>query len=393
MVFWHRRKRIFLLVILGVLLQNLSVKANAGEIWDTACMEGDETIDSLMENLELEEIQGILDDMLGEGSFSLAETMGRLMRGEEVLSRELVMEMLQGILFSGITRERSLFMQVLLLLIAAAVFTNVARVFDQGQIGEISFYVVYLLLFMLLVESFEQLSLQLMESLTTVNVFMKGLAPAYFVAVAASTGTTTAGMFYQIVMILSGLIQWVMLTFLLPATNLYVLLQLVNHLSREEVLSKMAELLRTVIEWALKTMLGIVVGMQVVQGLIAPVMDSLKRSAIGKTVSAIPGVGGAINAVTEIVLTSAVLVRNSLGVAFLIAFMIWSFAPMIKYALHTFLYRLLAALIQPVSDKRIIGCLSTIGDGCALLLRIFLTTQVLCMLTVIIMAVTFGGRG
>lgn len=355
--------------------------------------DGTEEARTLLEDLELEEVQKILDEMLGENSFSLSETMKRLLGGEEVLSGEFLEELIRGVFFSQLSRERALFLQILLLLIVAALFSNLSRVFEQGQIGETSFYVVYLLLFILLVQAFETLSVQLSGTLTAVNAFMRGLAPAYFLAVAASTGTSTAAMFYQVVLVLSWMIQWVMLTLLLPGTNLYVLLQLVNHLSREDILSRLAELLHTLIQWALKTMLGIVVGMQVVQGLIAPVMDSLKRSAIGKTASAIPGVGGAINAVTEIVLTSAVLVRNCLGVSFLIVFLIWGISPLVKYALHTFAYRLIAAMIQPIADKRIVGCLVTMGEGCGLLLRIFLTTQVLCMLTIIILAVTFGGGG
>lgn len=51
---------------------------------------------------------------------------------------------------------------------------------------------------------------------------------------------------------------------------------------KEEMLGKMAELLDTAVSWGLKTLLGMVVGLQVVRGLIAPVMDTLKRSALGR---------------------------------------------------------------------------------------------------------------
>ena len=72
-------------------------------------------------------------------------------------------------------------------------------------------------------------------------------------------------------------------------------LKLVNHLSREEMLGKMAELLEIMINWGLKTLSGTAVGLQVIRNLVAPVMDSLKRSVIGKTAAAIPGIGNAVN--------------------------------------------------------------------------------------------------
>ena len=57
------------------------------------------------------------------------------------------------------------------------------------------------------------------------------------------------------------------------------------------MLGKMAELIETLISWGLRTLLGVVAGLQVVRGLVTPVMDSLKRSAIGKTAGTLPGVG------------------------------------------------------------------------------------------------------
>ncbi len=347
--------------------------------------------EELLGEMDLSEVQDMMDEMLGEDSFSFTEAVKKLMKGEELLSKEAVRELLRGLFFSRFEKEKGTFMKILLLILAAAVFANFAEVFDNGQIGEVSFYVVYLLLFMLLMESFSELSGSLNQSLEWITRFMQVLSPAYFLAVAASSGTSTALVFYQGVLVLIWLIQWVLLTLILPAVNLYVILELVNHLSREEMLGKLSELLNTVVSWGLKTLLGFVVGLQVVRGMVAPVIDSLKRTAIGKTAAAIPGVGNAVNMVTELVVTSAVLVRNSLGAAFLLVFVLVGAGPVIHYGFTSLSYRFLAAIAQPVSDKRMVGCLATMGEGCGMLLRVLLTTEILCMLTFMILAMSFGG--
>ena len=347
--------------------------------------------EELLGEMDLSEVQDMMDEMLGEDSFSFTEAVKKLMKGEELLSKEAVQELLRGLFFSRFEKEKGTFMKILLLILAAAVFANFAEVFDNGQIGEVSFYVVYLLLFMLLMESFSELSGSLNQSLEWITRFMQVLSPAYFLAVAASSGTSTALVFYQGVLVLIWLIQWVLLTLILPAVNLYVILELVNHLSREEMLGKLSELLNTVVSWGLKTLLGFVVGLQVVRGMVAPVIDSLKRTAIGKTAAAIPGVGNAVNMVTELVVTSAVLVRNSLGAAFLLVFVLVGAGPVIHYGFTSLSYRFLAAIAQPVSDKRMVGCLATMGEGCGMLLRVLLTTEILCMLTFLILAMSFGG--
>ena len=54
--------------------------------------------------------------------------------------------------------------------------------------------------------------------------------------------------------------------------------------------------------------------MQLIQNMIGPAMDSLKRDIIGKTAASIPGIGNAINGVTEVALGTAVIIRNGIGV-------------------------------------------------------------------------------
>ena len=342
----------------------------------------------LLGKMELDDIQDLMDELLGDKSFHLGDAIRQMVTGEQPFSREMFLEIVYEAVFGELERQKQNIFQLLLLVLAAAFFANFAKAFEKSQVGEISFYVIYLILFALLMNLFGSMSSGLKENLSFLVSMMKAVAPAYYLAVAASTGVTTAALFYQIVLILILMIQIAAVSLLLPCVNLYVLLEFVNHLSKEEMLSRLSELLKMLVEWAVKTMTGVLVGMQVVQNLVAPVMDTLKRSAIGKTAGAIPGVGNAINSVTEIILTSAVLIRNSLGVVFLVAFLMWGLTPILRYGINGILYKLLAAVVQPVSDKRIAGCINTMGEGCLLLMKILFTSEILCMLTVIVVAGT-----
>lgn len=101
----------------------------------------------ITDQMELTDLQSMVDEMLGEETFSVTEAFHRLLSGEEVLSEESVREFLHSLLFYGIEREKELILKLLLLLLFAAVFSGFAGAFDNGQVGEISFYVVYLLVF------------------------------------------------------------------------------------------------------------------------------------------------------------------------------------------------------------------------------------------------------
>ena len=352
-----------------------------------------ETINGVQEELDLSQVQKMLDQMLGEESFSMKDMLVGLTKGENVLSKDTVQDLLRSFLFSGMQKEKSLLIKILLLILLAAVFSNFAAVFENGQIGEICFYIVYLLLFILLMDSFSSMSHSLLQTVSWMAEFMRGLAPAYFLTISLSSGSATAAVFYEGILILTWLIQTVIVNILLPGVGMYVLIALLNNLSREEMLGRLAELLDTAVSWGLKTLLGAVVGLQVVRGLVAPVIDTLKRSMIGRAAGVLPGVGSAVNMVTELVLTSAVLIRNSLGVVILLAFVAVGAGPVVHYGLLSLLYRFLAAIAQPISDKRIVDSLATMGEGCALLLRALFTAEILCVLDFIIVMSGIGGSG
>ena len=374
--------------------ENTETENNSGETEKEKITQTEaSTVSDILEELDLSRVQRMLDQMLGEESFSMKDMLDGLIKGEKVLSEDTVQEMVHSFLFSGLEKEKSLLIKILLLILLSAVLANFADVFESGQIGDICFYIVYLLLFILLMASFSSVTRSVQQTITWMAEFMRGLAPAYFLTISIAAGSSTAAVFYEGVLILTWLIQEVILNLLFPGACLYVLISLINNLSKEEMLGKMAELLDTAVSWGLKTLLGMVVGLQVVRGLIAPVMDTLKRSALGKAAGALPGVGNAVNMVTELVLTSAVLVRNCLGVVILFAFVAAGAGPVIHYGILSLLYRFLAAIAQPVSEKRIVDSLATMGEGCALLLRILFTAEILCILDFVILMTGIGGSG
>ena len=73
--------------------------------------------------------------------------------------------------------------------------------------------------------------------------------------VAASTGSSTAAAFYEGILLMIWAVQWLLANLFLPAVNLSLLLKMVNYLSKEEMLTKMAELLDVAVNWGLKTLL------------------------------------------------------------------------------------------------------------------------------------------
>ena len=67
-----------------------------------------------------------------------------------------------------------------------------------------------------------------------------------------------------------------------------------------------------------------------IRNLIAPALDSLRQMALWRTAGMIPGIGNAVNAVTELVAGSAVLIRNCFGVTAMLVLLAAGMVPAVQ---------------------------------------------------------------
>lgn len=385
-----RRKIRFILAVFLLCLEFGATFVQAGQ--KQREQQEEETRQKLMEDMELGQMQDAVNQILKEDSFSIEEILNQILKGESLFQKETMSKWFKNIVKAQLQREQKAMFQVVLLVLLAAVFSNFTAVFGDGKTGETSFYITYMLLLALLIKSFGSMGVELKELLENFILFLKALMPSYFLAVTASSGSATAMIFYEAVLFLIYVIQVVFLKGIVPIIYVLALVELVNYLHSEDFLSKMAELLQTLIEWSLKSCMAVVLGMQLIQNMIGPAMDSLKRDIIGKTAASIPGIGNAINGVTEVALGTAVIIRNGIGVVGIIILVCIGIRPVIRLALLAFLYKLLAAVVQPVSDKRMTGALSTIGNGYVLFLKVLLCMELLIFITIAILSISFIGK-
>ena len=350
---------------------------------------GEDRQEKILDSMELEQVQEAVNELLGEETFHVKGSIQKALAGEAPFSIGQFWKIGKKFLYQQFLPDKKILVQVILLVLIASLFSNFTGVFEKGETGEISFYMVYLFLLTILMKSFGQMSHTISSSLEDFVLFMKALMPSYFLAVTAAGGVASAMIFYNMVLAVIYVIQIVLLKLVIPGIHLFVLFQLVNYLHKEDILSKMAEFFKMILEWTLHTCVAVLVGMQIIQNMISPAVDSLKREVIGKTAAAIPAVGNAIDGVTEVALGTAVLIRNCIGVVGILVLLLLGLPPIIRLGITTLTYKLLAAVVQPVADKRMTGCLSTMGEGCRLLLRVLLTVELLSLITIAILSVSF----
>lgn len=358
----------------------LPMQANATEVED-----------ELISQYDFTEIDKMLEEMFPKEKLSFKDTIVDLISGDLEFSFDLFKNLIGDQLSYEIDHSKTGIVHILILVIIAAIFANFSGVFKSTQVAEISFSMLYMLLITICLNNFRVLLDAATANVEQMLGFMELLGPLYFLAVAIATGSATSITFYQLVLLLVFLIELLIRNFVLPMTQIYLVIRILDEFSPEIQLTKFAELLETIISWCLKTLTAGIIGLNVIQGLLTPAIDSVKRSLILKGGEALPIVGDAIGGAAEVVLGTAVLIKNGIGVAGMMICLVVCLVPIIKIAITSLMYQLIAALIQPVSDKRLVNCVSSVADGSKMLLKIVFTTGVLFLITIAVVATTTGG--
>lgn len=363
----------------------------ASETEDAQISVSDKTQNTeLLESMDFTDIDRMMEDLFPQERMGFADAVRQIMLGNTDVGRDAIKEMLQERILGAWEVNRKSILYLILLAIASAVFIGFSDIFQTRQVSQISFYMIYLLVMGICLASFQAASEWMANGVHTLTGFMKVLYPVYFAAVTVAKGSISSLAFYHLAIILIVVIEELLLHLIVPGIHMYVIIRVMNSLQSEDYLSKFAELLETAIGWGLKALMGGMIGLNVIQGMLGPAIDTVKRSAVTRGMEMVPGVGDLLGGTAEVALGTAVLIKNSIGIVGMFLCLVLCLAPLLQLAVITLGYKLAAALVQPVSDKRIIECISGVGEGCRMLMNCIFVTGILFLVTVAIVTYTTG---
>lgn len=313
------------------------------------------------------DIQQFLDQQ--DTGLSFSEMVEELIAGGWSRIPQTLSAQAGQLLFSEIRRNKNELFFLFAVAIFSGIFANFSKAFRGGYVAQTSFYVTCLLLTATLLGAFAAAARITEQLLSTLLGFMKVLIPAFFLSVAYGGNTLASTGFYQTTLMAIGGVEWMFLKVLLPFVRIYLVFSLVNGVVGEDFLSRLAKLVKQGAGWGMKTLYSAVLGLQLIQGMILPYVDNVKTGTVKKMAGLIPGVGKGISAVADILTGSGILIKNGIGTAAFFCLVFLSLVPLFKLAVISLIYQLAAALLAPVADKRMTGCVDAMAAAVGMLLK------------------------
>ena len=182
-------------------------------------------------------------------------------------------------------------------------------------------------------------------------------------------------------------VENLLLVLILPAVRIYFLIVLLNQINKKDRFSKLSGLLKQGIQFGLKAVATGVIGLNVVKSMLVPVYENARYNVLQKGLSMIPG-GATLSGLSTILVGAGMLIKNSVGITVVIIMLVFSGIPIVKMFAFYVVYKILVALVQPISDNRILAGIQSVCDSTGILLRATATSVVLSILSVAIVILT-----
>ena len=216
---------------------------------------------------------------------------------------------------------------------------------------------------------------------------MAGLMQALFpllVTLLAAVGGAASSLFYQpAVMAAAGSMTALVTQATMPLAVSVAVLTMVGGLSSQLRVGKLCKLFRQAADWTLGLGFTVFIGVMTVQGLSAAAVDGVSiRTAKYAMDNFIPVVGGMFADTVDTLVGSSLLIQNAVGVLGLLLLLSRLMTPLLRTVAAMLLYRAVAAVLEPMTDSPLCGCISEYSEVFSLLFIIQLSVGAMFLLLV-----------
>lgn len=212
----------------------------------------------------------------------------------------------------------------------------------------------------------------------------KLLCPVMTTALAAQGGITASAALYSGTIAFITLLSMLVSRVFLPMIRLFLVFSAAHCALGEDTLKRIADAIKGVQGWILKTMLIVFTTYLSLTGVVSGTTDAAALKAAKVTISsAVPVVGGILSDASESILVSMSLMKNAAGIYGILAALAVFLGPFIKVGAQYMLLKITAALCGLFGDKRICALVSDFSTALGMLLAMVASGCLLVLISTI----------
>lgn len=294
--------------------------------------------------------------------------------------------------FKEVVASMELIGSLMIIAIVCALLNNLQSAFSKDSLSNIAYFACYGVMIVLITKSF-YIGVELAKS-TILNMsdFMAALMPVLMMLLASVGGFTEATLLDPVIMGFATVSSRIYVDIIIPVIFMSFVLQFVKNISSDYKINNLTKLLKQIAIWVQGIVMTVFIGVITLRSIAAKTIDQVTiKTAKFAVDNFIPVVGKCLSDAISTVAGYSLLLKNAISGLGLVIILIIVLFPIIKLLIMAFLYKVAAALIEPVSDSRTVDCINSVGDSIILLMSCVISVSIMFFIMVAIIAST--GKG
>lgn len=349
----------------------------------------DDFLKEQLNSLNIGELELVLEDISRNNNelyteVSIKDLILDLIKGKETFDMQTITTGISQILFKEIKNNLALISQILLITIACSILTNLQSQFEKDTVSKLAHYVCYILLSMLIINSF-MMALDLGKNTVNQMVdFMQIILPILLTLLTAVGGPSTRLLFHPIVIATVNIIGSLIKNLVFPLIFFTFIIGIISNISQKEQFSRLGELFRQAIILIISASLTIFIGIMSMYGMTANIDGVSIRTAKFAVDNFVPIIGSFLSDAMGTVIGCSSILKNGIGIIGLGSLILICITPAIKIIVLIFTYKIIGAILQPIASDNITNCFTEVSKSLVLVLVGVLSIGIMFFITITI---------
>lgn len=328
---------------------------------------------------------GDLSNLSVFGGADFLTTLGQILSGEFF---QQYPDVLSGIfaLLGGVVMA---VLPVIVLIVAITIVCSFVGADQAHGVGQLVYFVAYAAVVLIVVGSVVDLVQMVGSVLNTLKTQVDLVFPIILTLMVTGGANTSASIYQPAVAVLASGIMQVFTYVVMPLFIVSFAFSVVSHLAPNTKLDKFVGFFNSVFKWIVGVCFTVFLSFMTIQGITAGSFDSISIRATKMTVgSYIPIVGNYLSQGFDLIMASAVLIKNAVGMSGILLLLAIVLAPLLKIAVFSLAIKLTAAVTQPIGDSRISNFLTSVSKSFGMLVACLLGVTFMYLISLALLMMT-----
>lgn len=342
-----------------------------------------------LDSFNIRELELVLEDLTRDNEeyypkIDIKDYILSTIKGQDTLDFKGLMVGVLKVIFNEVINNLELIVNILIVIIAYSVLTNLQTSFEKDTISQLGQYACYIILSMMIINSF-MLALNLAEDTVVKMInFMEVILPILLALLTAIGGVGTRILFHPVVIGIVNIIGNLIKSVVFPLISLTFIIGIISNISNKVQFTKLSELLRQIIVFILGGAFTIFIAIITIYGIGSKIDGITIRTAKFAVDSFVPIIGKFLSDAVETVVGGSAILKNGVGIVGLVALLLITLFPVAKILVLIFAYKFIAALIQPIASDNITGFLGEVSKDLVMVLVGIISVATMFFITITI---------